>query len=358
MNIRQFLRPDLSNLNPYHVEQPPHRIKLDANESPFDLPPELREAIANEMKNLQFQRYPDANSDELRTKLSEFLGVDKGQIVVGNGSDELIGYFVLAFGRTDACVSFPTPTFAMYHILARIAGLKAVGLPLDEHFNLNDDSWQSHLDANRLNLAFISYPNNPTSNTFSAEVIRKTLSRSDALVVLDEAYYEFSGKTFFDELNRHPNLVIARTFSKAYGLAGLRIGYLIAHPEIINEINKVRLPYNLNRFSQMAAMLLLKQHVRQAQKSQFSLQIQSILKERDRVYAALQVLDGIYPFPTDANFILFRTESHADNWFQHLLDCGILVRNLSRPGPLQNCLRVTIGTPSANTRFLEALASY
>ncbi|MDE0184005.1 MAG: histidinol-phosphate transaminase [Candidatus Poribacteria bacterium] len=358
MTIRQFLRPDLSDLNPYHVEQPPHRFKLDANESPFDLPTELREDIANEMKNIQFQRYPDPSSDALRTELSEYLGVDKGQIVVGNGSDELIGYLVLAFGRTDACVSFPTPTFAMYHILARIAGLKAVGFPLDDQFNLNEDSWQSHLDANRLNLAFISNPNNPTSNTFSAEVIRKTLSRSDALVVLDEAYCEFSGKTFFGELNRYPNLVIARTFSKAYGLAGLRIGYLIAHPEIINEINKVRLPYNLNRFSQLAALLLLKQHVRQAQKSEFSLRIQAILKERERVYAALQALDGVYPFPTDANFILFRTESHADKWFQHILDCGILVRNLSRPGPLLNCLRVTIGTPAANSKFLEAMASY
>ena len=357
MNLRQFLRPDLSDLKPYHVDQPPHRIKLDANESPFDLPTEIREEIANEMKNLQFQRYPDPSSDVLRTELSEYLGVDKSQIIVGNGSDELIGYFTQAFGRADACVSFPTPTFAMYHILARIAGLNAVGLPLDEQFDLNAEAWQSHLDANRLNLVFLSYPNNPTSNTFSAEVIRQMLSRSDTLVVLDEAYYEFSGKTFIGELNRYSNLIITRTFSKAYGLAGLRIGYLIAHPEIIHEINKVRLPYNLNRFSQMAAMLLLKHHVRQAPTSRFSLQIQLILKERERVYSALRTMEGIYPFPTDANFILFRTESPADRSFQHLLDLGILVRNLSRPGPLHNCLRVTIGTPAANTKFLEALAS-
>ena len=357
MNLRQFLRPDLSDLKPYHVDQPPHRIKLDANESPFDLPTEIREEIANEMKNLQFQRYPDPSSDVLRTELSEYLGVDKSQIIVGNGSDELIGYFTQAFGRADACVSFPTPTFAMYHILARIAGLNAVGLPLDEQFDLNAEAWQSHLDANGPNLVFLSYPNNPTSNTFSAEVIHQMLSRSDTLVVLDEAYYEFSGKTFIGELNRYSNLIITRTFSKAYGLAGLRIGYLIAHPEIIHEINKVRLPYNLNRFSQMAAMLLLKHHVRQAPTSRFSLQIQLILKERERVYSALRTMEGIYPFPTDANFILFRTESPAHRWFQHLLDLGILVRNLSRPGPLHNCLRVTIGTPAANTKFLEALAS-
>ena len=357
MDLRQFLRQDLSDLKPYHVDQPPHQIKLDANESPFDLPTEIREELANEMRNLQFQRYPDPSSDALRTELSEYLGVDKNQIIVGNGSDELISYFILAFGRADACVSFPTPTFAMYHILARIAGLNAIQLPLDEQFNLNADAWQSHLDANRLNLVFISYPNNPTSNTFSAEVIHQILSRSDTLVVLDEAYYEFSGKTFIGELNRYSNLIITRTFSKAYGLAGLRIGYLIAHPEIINEINKIRLPYNLNRFSQMAAMLLLRHHAQQAHTSRFSLQIQLILKERERVYNALRTMESVYPFPTDANFILFRTESPAERWFQHLLDWGILVRNLSRPGPLHNCLRVTIGTPAANTKFLETLAS-
>ena len=357
MNLRQFLRPDLSDLKPYHVCQPRHRIKLDANESPFDLPKELRDEIAIEMKNLQFQRYPDPSSDALRTEISENLGIDKGQIIVGNGSDELISCFILAFAREDACVAFPTPTFAMYHILARIAGVNAVGLPLDAQFNLNAEAWQSHLDANRLNLVFISYPNNPTSNAFSAEVVHQTLSRPDTLVVLDEAYYEFSGKTFIGELKRYPNLIIARTFSKAYGLAGLRIGYVLAHSEIINEINKVRLPYNLNRFSQMAAILLLKHHERQGKTSRNSMQIQLILNERERVYAALQAMEGINPYPTDANFILFRTESPSEKWFEHLLKWGILIRNLSRPGPLHNCLRVTIGTPAANTEFLDALAS-
>jgi histidinol-phosphate aminotransferase len=355
MNLRQFLRSDLLDLKAYHVDQPPHRIKLDANESPFDLPPEIRQEIAKEIRQFQFQRYPDASSDLLRTELSEYLGVDKAQIVVGNGSDELISCFTSAFGRADACASFPTPTFSMYHILARIAGLKAVELPLDERFDLNADAWQSHLQANRLNLVFISSPNNPTGNAFSAEVIHQILSRSDTLAIIDEAYYEFSGKTFIGEFGRCPNLIITRTFSKAYGLAGLRIGYLIAHPEIVYEINKVRLPYNLNRFSEMAATLLLKHHAQRKGTSQLSSQMQQILSERERVFNALSAMEGISPFPTDANFILFRPEQPADEVFQRLLDRGILVRNLNRPGPLQNCLRVTIGTPTENDMFLEAL---
>lgn len=355
MDLRQFLRSDLLDLKPYHVNQPPHQIKLDANESPFDLPVEIQEEIVAEIKHLQFQRYPDASSDLLRTELSEHLGVDKEQIVVGNGSDELIGYFILAFGRAEACASFPTPTFSMYHILAQIARLKAVRLPLDERFDLNVEAWHSHLDANRLNLVFISYPNNPTGNAFSAKAIHQMFSRSDTLAIIDEAYYEFSGKTFISELGQHPNLIITRTFSKAYGLAGLRIGYLIAHPEIVYEINKVRLPYNLNRFSQIAAVLLLKHYAQRKCTPRLSPQIQLILSERERVFNTLKAAEGICPFPTDANFILFRTDQSADEVFQRLLDRGILVRNLNHPGPLHNCLRVTIGAPGENDMFLEAL---
>lgn len=351
MNLRQFFREDLTDLKPYHVNQPPHRVKLDANESPFNLPAEIQQEITEAMSQLKFQRYPDAGSTLLRTQLSEQLGVDKEQIVVGNGSDELIGNFMLAFGRSDSCVSFPTPTFSMYQILAQIARLKAVGLPLNERFDLNAEEWGFHLNTNAINLVFISYPNNPTGNNFSAEVIRQMLSRSDTFVILDEAYYEFSEQTFLKERGRYPNLIITRTFSKAYGLAGLRVGYLIAHAEIAHEINKVRLPYNVNRFSQIAATTLLRYQNR------FSPQIQLILSERERLFKALKATRGLHPFPTDANFILFRTDSPAKQVFQWLLGHGVLVRDLDRPGPLKNCLRVTVGTPMENNLFLEGLGS-
>ena len=349
MNLRPFLREDLADLTPYHVAQPPHRVKADANESPFDLPPEIRLELTEAIAQLKFNRYPDPSSDLLRTQLCEQLGVDKTEIVVGNGSDELIGNFMLAFRKPEACVSFPTPTFSMFGILAQVAQLKAVGLPLDDGFDLNPEAWNVHLDAHPINLVFLSYPNNPTGTNFSADVIREMLSRSDTLVLLDEAYYEFSGHSLMEEREHYPNLVITRTFSKAYGLAGLRVGYVVAHPEIVDELNKVRLPYNLNRFSQLAATLLLKRPDRLAQ------HLQLIRNERERVFNALTAIDGIHPFPTDANFILFRTDPPALEVFQRLLDHGVLVRNLDRPGPLQNCLRITIGTPRDNDLFLEGL---
>lgn len=351
MNLRHFLRDDLADLTPYHVAQPAHRVKADANESPFDLPLEIRQELTAAIAELNFNRYPDPSSGLLRTELCEQLGIDKSEIVVGNGSDELIGNFMLAFRRSDACVSFPTPTFSMFGILAQVAQLKSVGLPLDGSFDLPSGAWQTHLDAHAINLVFLSYPNNPTGTNFSAEVIRQILSRSDTLVLLDEAYYEFSGHSLMEERERYPNLVITRTFSKAYGLAGLRVGYVVAHPEIVDELNKVRLPYNLNRFSQIAATLLLKRPDRLAR------HLQLIRSERERVFNALSTIDGIHPFPTDANFILFRTDRPALEVFDRLLGRGVLVRNLDRPGPLQNCLRITIGTPEDNDMFLAGLRS-
>ncbi len=349
MNLRPFLRDDLTDLTPYHVGQPPHRVKADANESPFDLPPEIRHELTEAIAQLQFNRYPDPSSDLLRAQLCEQLRVDKAEIVVGNGSDELIGNFMLAFRKPEACVSFPTPTFSMFGILAQVAQIEAVGLPLDDRFDLDPAAWKAHLDAHVINLVFLSYPNNPTGTNFSTDAIREILARPDTLVLLDEAYYEFSGHSLMTERERYPNLVITRTFSKAYGLAGLRVGYVVAHPEIVDELNKVRLPYNLNRFSQLAATLLLKRPDRLAQ------HLQLIRSERERVFNALKAIEGIYPFPTDANFILFRTDSPAPDVFQRLLDHGVLVRNLDRPGPLKNCLRITIGTPEDNEMFLAGL---
>ena len=349
MDFNRLKREDLSELKPYHVEAFPHTAKLDANESPFDLPLEIRQELAEALHRIPFHRYPDGNSDDLRAQLSQRLGVDKAEIVVGNGSDELILDFTLAFGRLDACVSFPTPTFSMYQILAQIARLTSVGLPLNDAFDLDAAAWQSHLDKHPVNLIFISYPNNPTGNSFSDDVIHRMLSQRNTLVVLDEAYYEFSGKTFLSERQRYPNLIVTRTFSKAYGLAGLRTGYMVAHPEIIEDVNKVRLPYNLNRFSQLAATTLLKHH------QHYATHIQHIQHERARVWEALKRLEDVEPFPTDANFILFRTKKPATQVFHGLLKHGVLVRCLDKPGALQNCLRVTIGTADENARFLQAV---
>jgi len=246
----------------------------------------------------------------------------------------------------------------MYEILAKVAGVEVRSASLTEDFDISVDKLIAELNPGGTNLVFFSFPNNPTGNCFDRQGIIDILERDDTIVIVDEAYYEFSGKTFLPILNQYPNLVILRTFSKAYGLAGLRIGYMIAHPDIISEVHKVRLPYNLNSFSQKVALKLLEYS------HQNAAQVSVILKERERIFQKLALLDHIHPFPTDANFVLFRTEDNplipfgkgdADSLFEHLLTRGILIRTLNRPGLLRNCLRVTVGAPEENNEFLNGL---
>jgi histidinol-phosphate aminotransferase len=351
MNLKKFTRPDLADLRPYQVKDVPHRIKMDANENPFDLPKEIKQLLAQELLEHNLNRYPDPTARGLRKKLSAQWGVNLEQIVMGNGSDELISYLITAFARYDARVVFPSPTFSMYEILSTAAGVESKSAILTEDYDISAEDIVAQLRPDGTNLVFFSYPNNPTGNCFNRQGIINILQREDTIVIVDEAYYEFSKKTFLPALNQYPNLVILRTFSKAYGLAGLRVGYMIANPQITEEVHKVRLPYNLNSFSQKVATILLEHG------DQLKSQINTILKERERIFKKLLQLDHIHPFPTDANFVLFRTKGDAEQVFGYLLSKEILIRNLNRPGLLHNCLRVTVGTPEENDAFLAALES-
>ena len=350
MDLQHFFRSDLAKLSPYSVKKNQPRIKLDANESPFDLPTSIRQEIQEKLSKLRFHLYPEPTADELRQSLSTYLGLPTDWIVVGNGSDELLSYLVQAFSREHSAVLYPTPTFSMYGILAQIAGISAFGIPLDDNFDLDAEIWQRQLNQKKQNLVFFSYPNNPTGNLFNTKVIDQILERPNTLVVLDEAYYEFSGRTFLDKISSNKNLIITRTFSKAYGLASLRCGYLIAHPDIINQVNKIRLPYNLNQFTQVCISSMLKQ------REMITSKIALLQHERGIVYEALKNMEGVYPFPTNANFILFRTQSSSSRVHASLLDKGVLIRSFEQKKPLINCLRVTVGTDKQNRQFLSNLA--
>ena len=350
MDLRRFFRSDLAKLSPYSVKKNRPRIKLDANESPFDLPVVIRQEIQEKLSRLTFHLYPEPTADELRSSLATYLGLPADWIVIGNGSDELLSYLVQVFSREHSSIFYPTPTFSMYGILAQIAGVSAFGIPLDNNFDLDAEIWQHQLNQKRQNLIFLSYPNNPTGNLFNTKVIDQILEQPNTLVVLDEAYYEFSGRTFLDKIGSNKNLIITRTFSKAYGLASLRCGYLIAHPDIINQINKVRLPYNLNQFTQVCVSSVLQQ------REMITSKIAMLQYERGIVYEALKNMEGVDPFPTDANFILFRTQSSSSRVHASLLDKGILIRSFEQKEPLIDCLRVTVGTDKQNHEFLSNLA--
>jgi len=345
----RFLRDDLADVHPYHVQPHPHTVKLDANESPYDAPPDIKAETSSGFADVSWNRYPDPQATRLREGLAGRLGVGPEQLAIGNGSDEIIGALIQALGRPNTRVVSPEPSFSMYRILSQGAGVEYRGAPLTADFQLDADAVRDALAPDGLNIVFLSYPNNPTGACWDRGAIANLLDLPDVLVVVDEAYYEYSGKTFLGELDERANLIVLRTFSKAFGLASLRVGLMIADPEWVACVDKVRLPYNVNAMSQVAALTMLDHDDRVAE------HLRWVMDERERVLSAMAEADGIELFHTDANFVLFRAAEGATVVFERLLHAGVLIRNLDRPGLLRDCLRVTIGTPEENTAFLRAL---
>ncbi len=338
--IRRLVRPNIRDLRAYNAKEIPSRVKLDANESPYAWDAREKTRVLERVKT---NRYPDPEARELRGIVGKRFGVPPGRILQGNGSDELIYYLITTFGGP---VLHPVPTFSMYGIICRALGEKDVAVPLDSEFDLDLGKMMAAVKKEKPKLIFLSSPNNPTGNCFSAEKIMKLIETSKGIVVVDEAYQPFSSERgFLPLLKDYRNLVIMRTLSKI-GLAALRLGFLVADPEIIVEVNKVRLPFNVNALSQQIAIAALKGA------KGLNSAIRSIVSERERLFIAMEKMEGITPFPSEANFILFRTED-ADGLYRRLLKRGILVRNMN--DGLKGCLRVTVGTPAENAVFLKAL---
>ncbi len=351
MNPLDLLRPGIRTLRPYSIDETSSRIKMDANESPFDPPEEIRQEISDELRRIHFNRYPDPGAVTLKKRISEYLQVEPEYLMLGNGSDELIGYLITAFTGRNNGVLFPVPTFSMYGIIARAQGQTPIEVPLDSQFQIDPGVFLHSVRKHTPQIVFLASPNNPTGNGFAEETVFRVLEESQAIVVVDEAYIDFSSHPgFMKYLQTAPNLVILRTLSKI-GMAALRIGILVSSREITGELEKVRLPYNINTFSQAAASALLS-HPEVLKK-----QIRMIIEERERLFGSMSGITGIQTYPSQANFILFRTQG-AEELYRSLLKAGILVRNLDQPGPLQGCLRVTVGMPEENTEFLEHLGRF
>lgn len=344
--ISRLIRPSVRELKAYHVNEPDVPVKLHANESPFNLTDRFRSSIAKELENLDFNRYPDPSCAKLRGVFASQFAVNPAQILLGNGSDELIQMIIMAFGGQGGRVIVPSPTFSMYRNIALSLGEDVKAVPLDPSFDLD---LSAMLEAHRGGpcITFISYPNNPTGNCFSEKAIIEILNRSEGIVVVDEAYFDYSNKTFIDRLNDYPSMIVLRTLSKI-GLASLRLGVLIASEKLTEIVNRVRLPYNIGSMQQAVALAALKS------REDIDAGIGEILKEREKVCASMAHIDTIEMFRSNSNFILFRVED-ADLIFNGLIKQGVLIRNLNSEGPLKNCLRVTIGTAKENDCFLNAL---
>jgi histidinol-phosphate aminotransferase len=346
MKPEDLVRPEILALKAYPVPSSEGMVKLDAMENPYALPEDLRRELAGVLARVDINRYPTPSPRKLREAIARRMGVPAGmEILLGNGSDELIQILITALARPGAALMYPSPTFVMYSMGATFSGMKAVAVPLREDFSFDADAFIARMKADKPALVFIAYPNNPTGVLYPEDDIVKVIKACEGLVVLDEAYHVFAGKSLLPRLPEFNNLVIVRTVSKL-GLAGIRLGYLVGRPEWVAQLDKVRPPYNVSGLTQAAALFLLeKLDVLEAQAAR-------VKADRAALGTGIAALPGTKVFPSEANFLLVRVPD-ADRAYEALKRQNVLVRNLN-PG-LKNCLRVTVGTPDENRILLAAL---
>lgn len=347
----QIFRPEILQLSAYHVPPATGMIKLDAMENPYPLPLALREEIAGLMIQAPVNRYPDASATSLKSSLRQALAIPDGMdILLGNGSDEIIQIIAMAAAKPGAVLMSVEPAFVMFRMIATFTGIRYVGVPLKKDFSLDLELMLSVIAKHQPAVIFLAYPNNPTGNLFDPEAIKRIISATPGIVVVDEAYQAFADTSFIDELSEYPNLLLMRTLSKS-GLAGLRLGLLIGRPEWLEQLEKLRLPYNIGIMTQLIAEKVL-QHT-----AILSEQAEAIKSERAKMNAFFATIKSIEIYPSKANFILFRVNK-ASQIFQALKQRRILIKNLDGTHPLlENCLRVTVGTPEENAQFCTALQS-
>ena len=347
MKPQDLVRPEILALRAYPVASSDGMVKLDAMENPYALPEPLRRELAQALARVDVNRYPTPSPQKLRDAIARRMSVPAGmEVLLGNGSDELIQMLITALARPGAAMMFPSPTFVMYAMGATFSGMRAVPVPLREDFSLDADAFIARMQAEKPALVFLAYPNNPTGVLYPEEDVARIVRASRGLVVIDEAYHVFARKSFVPRLAEFENLVVIRTVSKL-GLAGIRLGYLVGRPEWVAQLDKVRPPYNVSVLTQAAATFMLERlEVLEEQAAH-------IRSERRNLGEALKGLKGVTVFPSEANFFLVRVPD-ADRTFEALKRQGVLVRNLNGPA-LKNCLRVTVGTPDENRILLNAL---
>ncbi len=339
-----MIRNDIKQLAAYHVPDASGLIKLDAMENPYPLPDTVRDEWVDHIRGLDINRYPDAAMGELRHAIANREGLQADQVLLGNGSDEIIQMTLIATDQ-GAC-AIPQPTFVMYEIISRWLKRPVASVPLEKDFSLNANAFLRVCAREKAAIAFLACPNNPTGNMWPRSAIQQIVDNFRGLLVIDEAYHPFANDTYTDMIS--PRVMILRTFSKL-GMAGLRLGYALGHPDTIAELNKVRLPYNMNTLGQASANFFLNNfHI-------FDEQTKKICQERDRLAGILEDMTNVEAYPSQTNFILLRVPN-ADFTFEALKQNGILVKSMHVGGGLmENCLRVTIGMPEENDQFATTL---
>jgi len=351
---QHWIRQEIRDLSAYHVADASGMIKLDAMENPYVWPDALRQQWASLIEQTDVNRYPDPSCLGLKQQLRQVMNIPEDmEIMLGNGSDEIIQIVAMAMSGTGRSILSVDPGFVMYKMISTFCGLKYIGVPLrEEDFSLDLPAILQAMDQYQPAVVFLAYPNNPTGNLFDEQQVIEVIEAAPGLVVIDEAYAPFTDETFMHRLGQYDNLVVMRTVSKM-GLAGLRLGFLAGPPDWLNEFEKLRLPYNINTLTQLSAELAMKHHV------VLDEQTARIRQQRKVVVSALTQMQGLTIYPSDANFILIRTAAgQAAPIHARLKDKGILIKLLDGSAPmLKDCLRITIGTAEENQKLIASIAA-
>jgi histidinol-phosphate aminotransferase len=355
-NPLQNIRQDIQSMHAYAIQDSSGMVKLDAMENPFALSAELQQQLGARLGAVAINRYPGARIEDLKQALARHVDLPGGfALMLGNGSDELISLLAMACDVPGASVLAPLPGFVMYGMSAQLQGLAFHGVDLTADFELDEPAMLAAMRQHKPTITYIAYPNNPTANLWDAGVIRRLIAEAASLgglVVMDEAYQPFSSRSWLDEIRTDPaanaHVLLMRTLSK-FGLAGVRLGYMVGPQALVHEVDKLRPPYNVSVLNAECALFAL-EHA-----DVFAQQAESIRAERERLLAALAAMPGVHPFPSEANMVLARLPD-AQKAFDGLKARGVLVKNVSKMHPLLgNCLRLTVGTPDENTQMIAAL---
>ena len=350
--IQRNIRQDIVSMHAYAIQDSVGMLKLDAMENPHRLPPDLQAHLGQRLGALALNRYPGERVNQLRSALAAHAQMPEGfDLMLGNGSDELISLLAMACDVPGACVLAPVPGFVMYGISAQLQGLQFIGVPLTPDFELDEAAMLAAIAAHKPAITYLAYPNNPTANLWNDTTIENIIEAAGAqggLVVMDEAYQPFSSQSYLSRMARHPHVLLMRTLSK-FGLAGVRIGYMMGAKALINEVDKVRPPYNISVLNAECALFAL-EHA-----DVFSAQAQNIRAQRAILSEALKAISGVQAFPSDANMVLVRVPDAAKT-FAGMKARKVLIKNVSGLHPLlANCLRLTVGTADENAQMLAAL---
>lgn len=348
--IKRLVRPDVLKLKAYHVPDSGGMVKLDAMESPYDSEAEIREGWLEALSQTHINRYPDAACVALKAEIRQCLAIpDDYGLMLGNGSDELIQTIAILLGGADRTFMSPSPSFSMYQQISLATSTSFSSIALRPDFGLDLRVTLDLIVQQQPACIFLAFPNNPTGNCFDASHIRAILEAAPGMVVLDEAYHAFCGKSYMDQIQHFPNLVVLRTLSKS-GLAGLRLGMLVAGNHWVEQLEKLRLPYNINTLTQASVAYFLKHYNIIEQHSS------EIVEGRTTLQDEMQSIPGITVYPSETNFLLFHTSLGADRVYDELKSRGVLIKNLhGSHEALDDCLRVTVSCPSENRIFIAAL---